>query len=113
MRSSSSAAEEVGEQALAVGRQHRLGVELEALRGKLAVADGHHYVAVARSALELRRQTGVGDERVVAPGAERVRDAVEQAAAVVLDLRVLAVDRLAAHGAAAERLDHRLVAETD
>ncbi len=50
---------------------------------------------------------------MVAAGDERAGQTGEDRAAVVLDLGVLAVDRLALHGAAAEGLDQRLVAEAD
>ena len=56
---------------------------------------------------------GVGDQRVVAAAAQRVRQAVEDAVAVVADLGFLAVDRRAADRPPAERLDQRLVAEAD
>jgi hypothetical protein len=50
---------------------------------------------------------------VVAARGERVGQAGVDALAVMLDRCVLAVDRLAADRAPAERLDHRLVAEAD
>src|SRR5690349_9454258 len=58
--------QEVLEQGLAVGGQHGLRVELNALRGKLAVADGHDRVAEPGGALEAVGQVGIDDERVVA-----------------------------------------------
>ena len=105
--------EEVLQQVLALRGQHRLGVELDALGRQLAVAGAHHHVAEAGAQLELVGQLGVGDQRVVAAGDQRARQAGVDRPPVVLDLGVLAVDRLALHGAAAERLDQRLVAEAD
>ena len=62
---------------------------------------------------ELVGEVGVGDQRVVAAGDHRGRQAGVDRPAVVLDLGVLAVDRLALDDLAAEDLDHRLVAEAD
>ena len=101
------------EQLLALRGEHRLGVELDALGRQLAVAGAHHHVAEAGAELELVGQVGVGDQRVVAAGDQRARQAGEDRPAVVLDLGVLAVDRLALDDAAAEGLDQRLVAEAD
>src|SRR3954451_13721177 len=102
---------EVAEQRLAVRRQHRLGMELDALARQLAVTDRHHGVARPRRHLKRGRQLRVHDERVVAAGHERGFEAAEDRPAVVLDGRRLAVHRLAAHDPAAEGLRHRLVAE--
>src|SRR4051794_29235661 len=106
-------AKEVLQQPLAVRREHRLGVELHAQRGKVAVADRHHHAAAPGRDLEAVRQLGVGDQRVVAADRQRVRQAGEQAAAVVLDVRRLSVHRDVADDRAAERLHERLVAEAD
>ena len=73
----------------------------------------HHDIVQPGAQLQLRRQIGVGDERVVAPGEERARQAGVDRPAIVGDLGVLAVDRLALDDAPAERLDHRLVPEAD
>src|SRR5919197_4446649 len=78
---------EVLQQALAVGGEHRLGVELDAVGGKLAVAHRHQHAAAVRGRLQLVRQVLVDHERVVAPDDERRRQAAEQAGAVVIDLR--------------------------
>src|SRR4051812_15315472 len=102
---------EVLQQALAVGSQHGLGMELDAERGQLAVADGHHDAAAAGGHLEAVGKVGVGHQRVVAADGERARQAVEQAGAVVLDLRRLAVHGHVPHDGAAERLHQRLMAE--
>src|SRR6185503_15866348 len=63
--------EEVGEQPLAVGREHGLGMELDALHRELAVPQAHDHVAGARGHLQLARQLGVDDKRVVAAYHER------------------------------------------
>ena len=47
--------EEVSQQLLALRGQHRLGVELDALGGQLAVADAHHDVAEAGTSARARR----------------------------------------------------------
>ena len=104
-------AQEVAQYGHTLAGEHRLGVELHALGRQLAVADGHHRVAVGGRALELGRQVGVDHQRVVAPGRERRGQALEDRAPVVLDLGRLAVHRLAAHHPAAEGLGHRLVAQ--
>src|SRR3954454_12728266 len=77
-------AKEVLQQPLAVRREHRLGVELDAQRGQVAVADRHHDAPAARRALQAVGQLGIGDQRVVAADRQRARQAREQAAAVVL-----------------------------
>src|SRR5919106_868581 len=59
-------AKEVLQQALAVGREDGLGVELHAERGQLAVLDGHDHAAAAGGDLERVGELGVGDQRVVA-----------------------------------------------
>ena len=95
-------------------RQHALGMELDAFDRQLAVADAHH-LAVGRPGgdLELVRDLDRG-ERVVAAGLEVLRHPGEDALAVVLDERRLAVqERLRGPDLAAERLDDRLVAEAD
>src|SRR5436190_1553861 len=59
---------EVLQQHLAVVREHRLGVELDALGRQLAVADGHHHAAAAGRHLEAPGDAlGVDHERVIAP----------------------------------------------
>ncbi len=93
--------------------EHRLRVELDALGGQLAVAGAHHHAAEVGGQLELVGEVGVGDQRVVAAGDHRGRQPGVDRLAVVLDLGVLAVDRLALDDLAAEDLDHRLVAEAD
>ena len=85
-------------------RQHRLGVELHALGGQLAVADAHETPAAARRRLEAVRQVRVDDERVVAPDGQRRGEPGEDPPPVVLDLRGLAVHGLALHDAPAEGL---------
>src|ERR1044072_3467662 len=106
-------AEEVLQQVLALRGEDGLGVELDALGGQLAVTDAHHHVAEAGAELELVGQVGVGDERVIAAGDQGAGQVGVDRPAVMGDLRLLAVDRLALDGAAAEGLDQRLVPEAD
>src|SRR5512133_3668960 len=105
---------EVLQQQLAVVREHRLRVELDALGRELAVAQGHHDVASAGRHLEAVRDARVvHDERVIAPDGQRRGQAGEDRAPVVLDGRRLAVDGHVAHDATAEGLRHRLMTEAD
>src|SRR5436305_8378474 len=104
---------EVGQQVLSLGGEDRLGVELDPLDGQLAMSRTHHHVAEASRQLELFGEIGISDERVIATGDHRARQAGVDRLAVVLDFALLAVDRLALDDAAAECLDHRLVAEAD
>ena len=89
-------------------------MELHALDRQLAVADAHDLAVVAaRGDLELvghpRRR-----ERVVAADLESLRQALEDAPAVVFDDARLAVEQaLRAPDLPAERLDDGLVAEAD
>src|SRR4051794_26107555 len=89
-------------------------MELDAVDRQLAVADGHHVaLGAARRDLELLRDRGCS-ERVVAAGLEALGQALEEPAAVVLDLTRLAVDEpLRLADLAAEGLDDHLVAEAD
>src|SRR4051812_46212774 len=84
---------EVLQQALALGGEHGLGVELDAVRRQLAVADPHDDSAAGRGDHQAVRDVGVHDQRVVAADDERRRESLEQPGAVVGDLRRLAVDR--------------------
>ena len=52
-------------------REHRLGVELHALEGQLAVAKPHDDLAGPSRHLQLVRQFRIDDERVVAADHER------------------------------------------
>src|SRR4051794_17045671 len=105
--------EEVLEQRLAVGREHGLGVELDAERRQLAVAHGHQHAAAVRGRLQAVRQVVVDHERVVARDGQRVAQTGEEVAAVVLDLGRLAVHGQVPDDLAAEGLAERLVAEAD
>src|SRR3954452_19212732 len=105
--------EEVLEQLLAVRREHGLGMELHADRWQRLVAHRHQHAAAVGGRLELVGEILVHDQRVIARDRQWVREAVEDALAVVGDLRGLAVDRQVADDLAAERLPHRLVAEAD
>src|SRR3954453_3856552 len=62
---------EVLQQPLAVGGEHGLGVELDALGGQLSVAHRHQHAAAARRGDQLVRQVVVDHERVVAPDDQR------------------------------------------
>ena len=69
-------------------RQHRLGMELDAVHGPRPMPQAHDEAVLigARADLERLGQAGIGDdERVIAAGDERLRDAGENAAAVVLN----------------------------
>ena len=105
--------EEGGDHLLAAGGQYRLGVELDSFGRQFAVPDPHDDVTVGGADLELVGQRVAGDQRVVAADRQRRRQAFVDRLAVVLDLRLLAVDRLALDDRAAEGLDQRLVAEAD
>ena len=79
--------EKVGEQVFAVLGEDALGVELHALDGILAMADGHDHAAVTFGRdLEGGRQCFArGAQRVVADGRERAGQAFEHADAGVVD----------------------------
>src|SRR4051794_1975962 len=103
---------EVREQLLAGVGQHRLGVELDALGGQLAMADAHKHAATVRGRLEAVGQALlVDDERVVAADLQRVVEPFVDRAAVVVDRRGLAMHRHVADHLATERLGQRLVAQ--
>src|SRR3954452_13208224 len=108
-----SGIQEVAQQLLAVRREHRLGVELDAVGRQLAMAHRHEDAAAARRLDQARGQVRIDDQRVVAADHERVGEAGEEPVAVVLDLRRLAVHGQVADDRAPERLRERLVAETD
>src|SRR5690349_16414294 len=84
---------EVLQQCLAVGREHGLGMELDAERRQLAVAHRHHDAAAVGGGLERVREIGVHDEGVIARHGHRARQAREDALPVVFDLGRLAVHR--------------------
>src|SRR3981081_3121924 len=86
--------QEVRKQLLPLLGEHRLGMELDALRRQVPVADGHDHVVCESAALELRRERLIDDQRVVAADLERPPEAPEDRLAIVLYLRRLAVDRL-------------------
>src|SRR5262245_49012511 len=111
-----AAAEEVREQRLALPREDRLGMELHALDRELAVAHRHD-LAVVRPSRELERlgaALALDHQAVVARRLERARQAGEEPAPVVVDLRGLAVhQRARAHHTPAEGLADALVPEAD
>src|SRR4051794_23091552 len=109
-----SGIQEVAQQRPALVGEHRLGVELHALRGQLAVADRHDDAAAGGGDLEDGRQRFLlHDQRVIAPHGQRRGDAREDRAAVVGDRRRLAMHREVADDGAAEGLGERLVAQAD
>src|SRR5215211_5915845 len=110
---SSRGGQEVTKYVLTARREHRLGVELEPLRRQLPMADAHDDLAQGRAELELPRELWVDDEGVIAPRPKRALQATQDSLSVVLDRGVLAVHRLAADRAPAERLDQRLMAQAD
>src|ERR1700733_3956073 len=114
-RCAGSGGDEAGDDRCPVRGQDRLGVDLDALDRAGAVADGHRDAVSARRDRQFRRQRGlVDDERVVAGRLEGVRQARQDAVAVVRHRVRLAVHR-------AWRLDHpgaergadRLVTQAD
>ena len=88
-------------------------VELHAPREPPAIADRHDRAVVGpRDRLELGRQRGLDDERVVADRAEALRQAAEDALAAMEDGADAAMhDLRAAHDAAAAHVREALVAE--
>src|SRR3984885_3969526 len=99
-RCAGSGGDEAGDDRCPVRGQDRLGVELDALDRAGAVADGHRDPVGPRRDRQFRRQRGlVDDERVVEGRLEGVRQARQDAVAVVRHRVRLAVDR-------ARRLDH-------
>ena len=87
--------EEVREQVRAVGREHALGVELDALDRQRAVAEAHDDAVLGARGADVQvggERRRVDHQRVVARGRERLGHALEQAGAVVDDLGRLAVD---------------------
>src|SRR3954454_2984447 len=114
VRIGSGIQEEVAQQGAALVGEHRLRVELHALRRKLAMADGHDDPSSARGDLErVGQRLLLHHEGVIAPHGQRCRDPGEDRAAVVLDRRRLAVHRQVPDDRAAEGLRERLVAEAD
>src|SRR3954471_3393552 len=109
-----SSGKEVGQQLAALVGEHRLGVELHALSGQLAVADRHHHAAPAGGDFEDGRQRALlDDQRVVAAHGQRRGAVAEDRPSVVLDGRRLAVHGLAADDVGAEVLRQGLVAQAD
>ncbi len=108
--------EEVLQDAMAVLGADRSRVELHPVHRRAAMRHAHDD-AVIRLRGDLQRVgqgVAVDDQRVVTRGLERPVDAAEHAAALVVDLRELAVhrQRRLGHGRA-EHLSDRLVAEAD
>src|SRR5215207_5101987 len=106
--------QKVGQQALALGGEDGLGVELHALDLEAAVAQTHDDAVGRRGRdFEAVGQTlALDDERVVARRGEAVFESLEDRPAVVANLGRLAVDGLgAAHDAPAEDLPDGLVAQ--
>ena len=86
-------AEEVAEKVLAHRGQQALGMELHSLHRVLSVPDSHdHAVLGPGRDLQDRRQGAVEHQRVIAGGHEWLGQPGEDAPAVVVDERRLAVD---------------------
>ena len=106
-------AEEVGQQLVALLGEDRLGVELHPFGGQLAMADRHHDPVGRRLTLE---HVGKLADRRPASGSgppPAGRQPAEDRAAVVLDDRRLAVDRVVGDDASTQGLHERLVAQAD
>jgi hypothetical protein len=88
-------------------------VKLNAVDGELLVPHGHYLVAARGRELETDRQL-VGGERVVAAGLEVLRQAVEDAAPVVMNGARLAVDeRLGQTPSVGTRVPRRLISSIE
>ena len=114
-RRSAHRAQPVGEERHAVRREDRLGVELDALDGVLAMAHAHDQ-AVRRRGGHLEdggQRVARHRQRVVAAGLERRGQPREAADAAVVHGRLLAVHRLDRDDLAAVDEADGLVAEAD
>ena len=114
-RPGSSRLEEVLRDVAPVRRQHRLGMELDAVDRQLAVPHGHH-LAVGRRRRDLEARRARASRRASGSGPARKSSGrpAKMPAAVVRDDRRLAVHELARlPDLAAEDLHDRLVAEAD
>src|SRR5690348_3629995 len=107
------AADEVAEDLLALLRQHRLGMELHAVRRVLGVTEAHDDAVMRPGGDdELGRDARALDDQGVVPGGlERLAHAGQDAAVVVVDPGRLAVRRLVAHDLATEHLADALMTE--
>ncbi len=93
-------------------RQNRLGMKLHALHLPPTMPEAHHNsVGRFRRDLEFCRDAAtLDDQRMVAGGQKRRREALEDCAAVVMNLAGFSViDRTRAHNAPAERFTNRLM----
>ena len=117
LRDHREASEEVADQLIAAGRAVRLGVELNAEDGPLAVRERHDRAVVGlarRCVRNVRHGLALDDERVIARGLHRIGAAGEEALAAVVHLAHLPVHRQrAAHDPRPERLGDGLMAEAD
>ena len=105
---------EVAHQRAPVLGGDRLGVELHAPQRPLAVLEPHDDLVGRPRRHAQRRGHGADDERVVAHGREALRDALEQAAPVMVDRAQPAVHHLGRMvDRAAGQVGERLVAEAD
>src|ERR1700723_2621838 len=97
-------------------RQHGLRVELHTFYAQLAVAQTHDYAVVGFGGnFECARQRfSIDDERVIARGNERLRQAAEYCFAVMLNFAGLSVHYFfGTHHAASKRSANGLVAEAN
>ena len=95
--------------------QYTLGMELNADDRKGSMAHSHDCAVVegCRNLQGIRKTLAFDDEGVVASRFERGREAVEDAAPIVMDRGSAPVNRRASDDSAAERLADSLVPETD
>src|SRR5204862_7520816 len=108
--------QEIGEQALAMLGQNRLGVELDAFDGPFAVTYAHDLIVLRtrRNHEGGRKSRRIDGERMVTRRLERRGQAGKDAGAAVRDRRQLAVHHtLRPHDSSAERLTYGLVPETN
>ena len=115
-RLSLSARKKVAQQVVARVGEDRLGMELHAFDGELAVPEPHHQavLGLGRQLEHVGNRITLHDERVVARRGERIRDAREHADITMADLGGLPVHHARRpHHVAAVELADALQAEAD
>src|SRR5215467_14584318 len=111
-----SRVQEIGEHFVTLLGQDRLGMELHALHGELAVAHAHDLAILAFGGhLKALGKTGAfDDQRMIACGGQRVVEPGENAVSTMAYGRELAVhDASGAHDTPSECLADRLVAQAN